>query len=97
MKTIKLNGLEIRPNLKNIKSVLKKSGIKSHSKIEYICNSTEFVWSGSTKLWRVDGTNVRSEWTIQNNQINKNWVDVIAREILQYVKRDFSTIKLQRV
>ena len=97
MKTIKLNGLEIRPNLKNIKSVLKKSGIKSHSKIQYICKSSEFIWSVSTKLWKVDGTNVRSEWTIQNNQINKNWVDEIAREILQYVKRDFSAIKLQKV
>ena len=89
-KLIKLNATEIKPNLKNIKLELSKTGINKYSKIEYICDSKSFVWSGSTKLWKVDGTNVRSEWTIKKTEIN-----LIAKEILQYIKIDFQEIKNQ--
>jgi hypothetical protein len=89
-KLIKLNGTEIKPNLKNIKLELSKTGINKYSKIEYICESKSFVWAGSTKLWMVDGTNVRFEWTIKKCEINQT-----AKEILQYIKNDFREIKNQ--
>jgi hypothetical protein len=94
-KLIKLNGTEIKPSLKNIKLELSKIGIQNYSKIQYIASCKSFVWSGSTKLWKVDGTNINIEWTIQNNQIGKNWINETAREIWENVKNDFLHIRYQ--
>lgn len=62
-KSIILNGTKVQ--LRHTKKMASLINAGGYNKIEYIADSNQFKWGGSaTKLWMINNTNVRKEYTL---------------------------------